>query len=242
MSTSVDASIHFYDSLWSRTKRTDQHHKCRMHAIARLLDLLPRTEGHTRGILELGCGSGIVSEFLARYGNVTGVDQSSVGIETARARGCGRFLISVLPTIPSEATEFDLCVLSQVVEHFTDSDRVTLLRNARDAVRPGGHLVVTTPNRPVASRIRLRPGEAEPIENWLDPAELHTLLRATGWEPLKTRFAFSFLPISSSRYRWVRALRFAAYDVLRLRNVVEDLTGGWGVGDCTAVLAARVNT
>jgi SAM-dependent methyltransferase len=126
-----------------------------------------------------------------------------------------------------------------VVEHFTDDDRLELLRNAHAAVRPGGHLIVTTPNRPVASRIRLGPGEAEPIENWLDPAELHTLLRATGWEPLTTRFAFSFFPIASSRFRWVRAARFVTYDVLKLRTILEDLTSGWGAGDCTAVLAAR---
>ncbi len=99
--------------------------------------------------------------------------------------------------------------------------------------------MLTTPNRPVAAHIRLRPGEAEPIENWMTPDELHALLRATGWEPVRTRFAFNFFPIASSRSRWVRAGRFAAYDVLRLRTVLEDLMSGWATGDCTAVLATR---
>jgi SAM-dependent methyltransferase len=130
-------------------------------------------------------------------------------------------------------------VMSQVIEHFTDDDRVTLLRNARAAVRPGGHLIVTTPNRPVASRISLRPGEAEPIENWMSPGELHALLHTTGWEPLQTRFAFSCFPILSSRYRLVRAVRFLTYDILRLRNPLEDATSSWGAGDCIAALATR---
>ncbi len=86
-------------------------------------------------------------------------------------------------------------MLTQVAEHFSDEDRVTLLQNARAAVRPGGHLILTTPNRPVAARVHLQSGEAEPIENWLDVDDLHRLLAATGWETLTTRFAFSFFPV-----------------------------------------------
>jgi SAM-dependent methyltransferase len=238
MSSSTDASIQFYDSLWTRTKRVDQHHKCRIRAIDKLLSALPAA-GDRRRILELGCGSGIVSEFLAGYGDVTGIDQSPVGVQTARQRTAGRFLVGVLPAIPADERDYDVCVLSQVIEHFSDEDRVTLLTNARAAVRPGGHLIVTTPNRPVAAKVYMPPGEPEPIENWLDADQLRTLLTATGWEPLTTRFAFSFFPSLSSRYRWMRAARFVTYDVLRLRGVVEDLMSGWPIGDCTAVLAVR---
>lgn len=238
MSSSTDASVQFYDSLWTRTKRVDQHHKCRLRAIEKLFAELA-VSGRSRRILELGCGSGIVSEFLSGYGEVTGIDQSPVGVQAARQRCPGRFLIGVLPAIPADERDFDVCVLSQVAEHFSDADRITLLRNAHAAVRPGGHLIVTTPNRPVASRVRMQTGEAEPIENWLDVDELRALLAATGWEPISTRFAFSFFPILSSRYRWMRAARFLTYDVLRLRGVIEDLMSGSPVGDCTAVLAIR---
>ena len=237
MQTSVDASVSFYDSLWTRTKRVDQHHKCRIHAIARLLAQIPATGSEKRRILELGCGSGIVSEFLARFGDVTGIDQSPVGVETARRRGCGRFIVGVLPAVPSTEANFDLCVLTQVVEHFSDDDRVVLLRNARAAVNPGAYLIVTTPNRPVASRVMLASGEAEPIENWLTPDELTQLLHDTGWEPIATRFAFSFFPVTASRHSWMRGARFIAYDVLRLRTPIEDATSSWGLGDCVATLA-----
>jgi SAM-dependent methyltransferase len=237
MSSTTDTSIEFYDSLWTRTKRVDQHHKCRMRAIQKLLADLPA--GGARRILEPGCGSGIVSELLSGYGDVTGIDQSPVGVQTAQQRTRGRFLVGVLPAIPASEKDYDVCVLSQVLEHFSDEDRVSLLRNCHAAVRPGGHMILTTPNRPVADRVRMQTGEAEPIENWLDVDELHTLMAATGWKPLKTRFAFSFFPVASSRHRWLRAVRFLTYDVLHLRGLVEDLTSGSALGDCTAVLAVR---
>ena len=237
--SSSEASIQFYDALWTRTTHVDQHHKCRMHAIAQLLAQLPAS-GRARRILELGCGSGIVSEFLAGHGDVTGIDQSPVGVQTARSRTRGRFLVGVLPALPPDERDFDLCVLTQVIEHFSNEDRVTLLKNAHAAVRPGGHIILTTPNRPVATRVRLQDGEAEPIENWMDVDELRTLMIGTGWQPIATRFAFSFFPVLSSRHRWIRAARYLTYDVLHLRRPIENLLSGSAIGDCTAVLAVRV--
>src|SRR5262245_26430600 len=73
------SSADFYDSLWTSSTGLDQHHKCRIHAIENLLRSLPKPESRPRRILELGCGSGMVSAFLARHGEIVGVDQSVVG-------------------------------------------------------------------------------------------------------------------------------------------------------------------
>jgi len=230
-------SVAFYDTLWTRTHRVDQHHKCRMRAIESMLRVARLRSGAR--ILEPACGSGIISDLLARYGEVTGIDQSRVGIAKACARVRGRFIVGTLPQFPTLETDFDICVLSQIIEHFGDADRILLMRNVHEKIRPGGHLIVTTPNRPVSSSVRLAAGEREPIENWLDVTELHQLLAETGWRVLATRFAFNFFPVFASRHAWVRALRYVVYDVLRLRNVVEDFTASFGRGDCTVVLAVR---
>jgi len=235
--TTVTEPVAFYDALWTRTRRLDQHHKCRMLAIESALRQA-RLDGRLR-ILEPGCGSGLVSALLARHGEVTGIDQSPIGIEKARQRVPGRFLVGTLPALPPLPSDFDLCVLSQVVEHFSDSDRLELLQGVRRRVRPGGCLIVTTPNRPVSSRMRSAPGELEPIENWMDPAALRALLAETGWRVVATRFAFNFFPVLASKHRLVRGLRYLVYDVLRLRNAIERLTASWGVGDCTVILAVK---
>jgi SAM-dependent methyltransferase len=233
-------SREYYDSLWASMKRLDQHHKCRLLAIENGLRRLGWKSGDgQRRILELGSGSGMIAELLAKYGEITGVDQSPVGVQTARSRVRGTFVVGTLPGIDVAADGFDLVVLSQVVEHFTDADQRTLLENARRKVRAGGYMLLTTPNRPVASRIYLRPGEAQPIENWLDPDGVVRLLGATGWRVVDLSFAFSFFPVLSSRYRWMRGIRFAVYDLLGLRNTIESLTAHRGLGDCTVVLASK---
>jgi SAM-dependent methyltransferase len=232
------SSVDFYDTLWRGTTRVDQHHKCRARAIESLLKALPPTDSPRR-ILELGCGTGIISELLARYGEVVGIDQSTVGVASARARVRGTFVVGVLPDIVVTEADFDVCVMSQVVEHFVVEDQVRLLTNARDRVRAGGHLIVTTPNRPVSERMRFAQGELQPIETWLDAGGLRTLLERTGWRVLTTTFAFNFFPILTSRYPWLRGARYLVYDILRLRNTIESMTESYPIGDCTVMLAAR---
>lgn len=239
MDTSTQASIDFYDTLWSATTRVDQHHKCRGRAIENIMRALPAPTDRCRAILELGCGSGIISALLARHGDVTGIDQSSAGVEAARASVAGRFEIGMLPDIAIDARDFDVCVLTQVIEHFTDDNQMALLQNARAVVRPGGHLILTTPNRPVSERMRFARGELQPIENWLDTADLHALLAKAGWRVLQTSYAFNFLPVLASRLPVFRGARYLAYDVLGLRNVVEGLLESRPGGDTTVVLATK---
>jgi SAM-dependent methyltransferase len=239
MDEATQASIEFYDKLWSGTTRVDQHHKCRAHAIEKVLRATPEPTGRPRRILELGCGMGIISELLSRYGDVVGVDQSRAGIEAARRHVRGRFEIGVLPAIGIPDRDFDVVVLTQVIEHFSDADQVTLLQNARAVTRPGGHLIITTPNRPVSERMRFARGELQPIENWMDADGLRALLERTGWRVTDVRFAFNFFPVLVSRFGWLRAVRFVAYDLLRLRNVIEDATETRPIGDCTVALAVN---
>jgi len=86
-------------------------------------------------------------------------------------------------------------------------------------------------------RMRFRPGELQPIENWLTPATVLTLLETAGWKPLQTRYAFSFFPVAMSRHPWLRPLRFLAYDLLRLRGPLEASLEEKPIGDCTVILA-----
>jgi len=149
------------------------------------------------------------------------------------------FEIGILPDIAIDTRDFDVCVLTQVIEHFNDENQVKLLENARAVVRPGGHLVLTTPNRPISERMRFARGELQPIENWLDTTGLHALLAKTGWRAQQTSYAFNFLPVLASRLPVFRGARYLAYDVLGLRNVVEGLLESRPVGDTTVVLAVK---
>ncbi len=235
----TESAIAYYDTLWAATTHVDQHHKCRAYAIEKVLKQLPPGANGRRKILELGCGTGIISSLLARYGDVVGLDQSRVGVETARAHVPGRFEVAVLPSIPIADRDFDLVVLSQVIEHFVPDQQAEMLRAARERTATSGHILITTPNKDVSRRMQFENGELQPIETWLTPDELCALLERTGWTVERTSFAFSFLPILASKSKVARAARYAAYDVLRMRSVIESLLEDRAVGDTTVVVARR---
>ncbi|MEJ0099911.1 MAG: class I SAM-dependent methyltransferase [Pseudomonadota bacterium] len=98
-------------------------------------------------VLDLGCGNGSFSARLASHGfEVTGVDFSASGIERARSNFPSlRFAQHDLqqPLGASYSQGFDAVVSTEVIEHLLLPRMV--MHNARAALRPGGHLIVTTP-------------------------------------------------------------------------------------------------
>lgn len=96
-------------------------------------------------VLDVGCGTGVNSEKLAAAGlDVTGIDVSPVAIEQYRARGFDGRIGDIAAEPPCEPESFDAVFASEVIEHVADTER--MLENCRTALRPGGWLVLTTPN------------------------------------------------------------------------------------------------
>ena len=120
------------------------------------------TEG--REVLDYGCGSGYGSaDIAAGASRVVGVDVSREAIEHARANFSAPRLefapIEAEQPLPFSDRSFDTVLSFQVIEHIRDADRY--LSEARRVLRPGGHLVLTTPDR----RTRLLPMQ-RPWNRW----------------------------------------------------------------------------
>jgi SAM-dependent methyltransferase len=95
-------------------------------------------------LLEVGCGTGNVSSFLAQKGYiVTGCDIFSEALDLAwpgfkKIRGDAT-------NLPFEDNTFDIVGLFDVIEHFQDD--ALPVREAARAVRKGGIVAVTVPAR-----------------------------------------------------------------------------------------------
>ena len=97
-------------------------------------------------ILDIGCGTGLNATLLSEMGHdVYGIDVSPVAIEQYRAKGLQGAVINVeAGPIPLPPESFDLIYASEVIEHCVDT--VSFLRNLATVLKPGGTLLLSTPN------------------------------------------------------------------------------------------------
>lgn len=111
---------------------------------ARLLALT--LAGHPQDVLDVGCSSGYLSAPVAASGaRVVGVELDPEAAEAARAF-CEEVVVGDVESIelPFEPASFDAIVCGDLVEHLRDPG-ATLAR-LRPLLRPGGRLVLSTPN------------------------------------------------------------------------------------------------
>jgi len=107
-------------------------------------------------ILDMGCGSGSLLSAMSNAGfrDVMGIDVSPEQVALAGEMGVSGVvqgdLIELLYT--SEA-KFDLITGMDIIEHFTKDELVQVLQAAFAALKPGGMLLLRTPNMdaPIAS-------------------------------------------------------------------------------------------
>jgi 2-polyprenyl-6-hydroxyphenyl methylase / 3-demethylubiquinone-9 3-methyltransferase len=141
--------------------------------------------------LDVGCGAGLLCEPLARLGaGVTGVDaaEENVAAATVHATGAGLPVTYHHGELSSLGLgQFDLVTSMEVLEHV--ADKAAFVAQLAAHLKPGGLLVLSTPNRTVRSRTLLV-GAAELLgavpkgtHHWSDfatPGELRELLAGAG--------------------------------------------------------------
>lgn len=97
-------------------------------------------------VLDIGCGTGDLVEYLAGT-HYVGHDPSSeyVAAATERFGASGTFLVGGVGEIAFEPGSFDLAVAKGVLHHLDDDVARALFDEAADALKPGGRLVTIDP-------------------------------------------------------------------------------------------------
>ncbi|MET8451493.1 methyltransferase domain-containing protein [Streptomyces sp. NPDC005209] len=139
----------------SRPGRRPSHDGRRAHAVpvpvqSYFSGLFYEFEEPARSVLDACCGSGRIISALARHFpdiHLTGIENSESARERfhERCAGVARFVAGdLLDSRVWPKSEVDLALLGNVtLNSFTsESAALDVIRNLRDAVRPGGHAVL----------------------------------------------------------------------------------------------------
>jgi len=163
-------------------------------------------------VLDVGCGEGVFLAMLRDAGHSgIGVDRSPTDLAKARARGLEVVEQDALQFLGGQLQAFDGIFCAHLIEHLPPAVAVELVQKFHEALRPGGRLVLLTPD--------VRDLEVLSERFWLDlthvrPYPLPLLVRMLevvgftvlerGNDPRSGRGnAWRSLPL-----RWWRALRF----------------------------------
>ncbi len=92
-------------------------------------------------ILDLGCGTGGMTQFLQSWGEVTGVEQNSKAVDFCKQRKL-RIILSSINKIPANGNSFDLITIFDVLYH-KRVDEKAVLKEANRLLKKDGYLLIT---------------------------------------------------------------------------------------------------
>jgi 2-polyprenyl-6-hydroxyphenyl methylase/3-demethylubiquinone-9 3-methyltransferase len=160
-----------------------------------ILDRIRRKFGTARvGLLDIGCGAGLLSESLAKAGaEVLGLDAAAQAIAAAQAHAAGQGLnlayrAGTAEELRAEGATFPVITALEIIEHVADP--AAFIATLAGLLEPGGLLFLSTLNRTPQSfltaklgaeyLLRLLPVGTHHWRQFITPAELGAHCRAAG--------------------------------------------------------------
>lgn len=160
--------------------------------VSRRIDLIRRLINgpidKDTAILEIGCGTGRISKYLATLtDNLTVNDISEkLTLSVARDLNC-QMLLGDCAYFINQGKEFDLIVSSECVEHCLQP--INALSGIARLLKKNGRLIITTPNRLwyplVKLSMILNIRKFQGIENWVWPNQIYKWLQRNSFEDIR---------------------------------------------------------
>lgn len=172
-------------------------------------------------VLDYGFGDGRFYDFYMKHfavANIHGVEPSQIRTRTAQERGWKNAIYLPLhQPLPYLDQTFDFVNMNEVIEHIPRTEITFYLGEIRRVLKPGGQLLVTTPNYPIKRVYDLI--DALALRRWRrlwdDPTHVtrYNAARLTSTlAPYFPRIALSpykqgrFYRTDQERYRWHKLL------------------------------------
>jgi SAM-dependent methyltransferase len=179
-------------------------------------------ENRDANIVDVGCGTGRLLALFKELGyrNISGVDISPGQVAFSRQIVADVYEGDLLEHLKESQNTFDLIIGLDIIEHFLKHEVLHFLELGHRALKPGGRLILQTPNAESPCAGTYRYGDFT-HEIGFTPKVLDGLLRLGGFIEVESRelgpVPFGYSLSSSFRYALWRIIRAG----LMLWNLVE---------------------
>ena len=174
-------------------------------AIKTTVDQYSAAKSRPLRILEVGSGFGYLTHALNRSGHdCFGIDISTNAVTKAIADFGPHYAAIPLerfadPAAPPATSGYDAIIATEVIEHLPDPK--LLIASAKPLLRPGGVLILTTPNKDLYSDRLAWHTDAAPVHFWWFS---RTSLRRLAWDHALTAAFLDFAPFYGIHHGPVR--------------------------------------
>lgn len=238
----ISQQIAFYDH-WNESCRAGQLSDISEEIRERGLRVLEHVRAlglEQPKILEVGCGTGWLTELLSDIGDVTAIDLSPRAIEIAKARGINAELIAgdfFQQDFPAQYYDIGVCIETL----FYVSDQRGFLEKFASLMKPGSMVGFSTINKFVYERSSdIGPPEEGQIRHWLSKSEMRRMLAPhfdlVSVETLEPRGDMGMLKAVNS-YK-INAILKRFFSPQSIKQVKERL----GLGGGIVIMARRKGT
>ena len=194
-------------------------------------------------ILDVACGGGKLLQFYldAGYSDVHGVDVSHEQVALARQVTPNVTQANVLEYLVGQVGQFDFISGLDIVEHLRKDEVLAFLDLCYAALKPGGRLVLQTPNAESPWMPAVRYGDFT-HEVGFTPNALSRLLALVGFKTIETReqgpVPWGYSAASTLRWCVWQTIRIG----LKVWNIAETGDAGSGVFTRVFIVSARKET
>jgi len=229
----IASQIAYYDR-WNENHRAGQLSEIDVEIRVRGMHVLEHVRAlriQQPKILEVGCGTGWLTESLQELGSVTAIDLSPRAIEIARTRGINAGFIAgdfFQQDFTLQAYDVVICIETL----FYVSDQHSFLEKMASLMKPGSLLAISTINKFVYERSSdIGPPEEGQVRYWLSKREILDMLAPyfdlVSMETLEPRGNLGILRLVNS-YKLNAILGFI-FSEQRIKRTKEYLGLGGGI-------------
>ena len=167
---------------WSKPE-PNKAEQARLLEIDKLMAIvLQNKTAATIDIIDFGCGRGWLTNKLSQYGNATGIEPVANVVAYAKKLYPNiKFEIGSIEKLLDKNT--DVLIASEVIEHFSDDDKLKYFAAFNNVLNANGYCIITTPRAEVQTEwLSFRSDTGQPVENWLTESQVENLAINSGFE------------------------------------------------------------